>query len=87
MPSEAALRQLCENLGIEDHFVRVCLEESVIEVCEEEGRLDLANGTALILRRLQRICLTFNVDLPVALMLSQLRANAANRSERDRAVD
>ena len=72
-PSETAIRQLCGHLEIEEHFFIACLEESVIEIDETQGRLDLCNGTALRLRRLQRICLTFNVDVPVALMLSEVR--------------
>jgi hypothetical protein len=72
--SEAAIRQLCEQLGIEGRFFMACLEESVIEVYETEGHLDLANGTILRLRRLQRICLTFEVDVPVAVMLSETRS-------------
>lgn len=68
-PPDAAICQLCETLEVEVHFLRVCLEESVIDVYETEGRLELANGTALRLRRLQRICVTFNVDVPIALML------------------
>jgi hypothetical protein len=68
---KAAIHQLCVRLDIEDHFFMACLEESVIEIDETEGRLELANGTALRLRRLQRICLTFNVDVPVALLLMQ----------------
>ena len=66
---EAAIHPLCENLEIEDHFFIACLEESVIDVDEVEGRLELANGPALRLRRLQRICLTFSVDVPVALLM------------------
>jgi hypothetical protein len=68
-PSKAAISRLCENLGIEDQFFMVCLAESVIEIRETQGRLELTNGTVLRLRRLQRICLTFDVDVPVALML------------------
>ena len=68
-PSEAAIHHLCLQLEIEDLFFVACLQESVIEVYETEDRLELANGTALRLRRLQRICLTFNVDVSVALAL------------------
>ena len=68
-PSEAAIHQLCENLEIEDHFLLACLEESLVELQEIEGRLEFANATALRLRRLQRICLTFNVDVMVALLI------------------
>ncbi len=68
-PSEAAIRQFCVELEIEDHFFMACLEESVIEVYETDGRLELGNASALRLRRLQRVCLTFNVDVPVALLM------------------
>ena len=70
-PSDVAIHHLCENLEIEDHFLLACMEESVIELHEIEGHLEFANGTALRLRRLQRICLTFNVDVTVALLLMQ----------------
>jgi len=73
-PPKAALRRLCEHLEIEDYFLMACLEESVIEVYETKGRLEFANGTLLRLRRLQRLCLTFDVDVHVALMLSERRA-------------
>jgi hypothetical protein len=76
-PPEAALHQLCAQLQIEEHFFIACLEESVIEVHELDGRLELANGTILRLRRLQRICLTFDVDIPVALMLSKLKVESS----------
>src|ERR1039458_6364530 len=42
-PSEAAIRQLCEDLEIEDHFLIACLEESIVDVCETEGQLELTN--------------------------------------------
>jgi hypothetical protein len=71
-PPKAAIHQLCEQLEVEDHFLIACLEESIIEVHETEGQLVLTNGTILRLRRLQRICLTFEVDIPVALMLSKI---------------
>jgi len=76
VPTEIAIRRLCEQLEIEDRFFLACMEESVIDVYEAEGRLELANGTILRLRRVQRICLTFNVDVPVALMLSEIRMDA-----------
>ena len=68
-PSELAIHQLSEHMDIEDQFLLACLEESVVELYEIEGRLEFANATALRLRRLQRICLTFHVDVPVAVML------------------
>ena len=67
--SDLAIHQLSEDMEIEDQFLLACLEESVVELYEIEGRLEFANATALRLRRLQRICLTFNVDVSVAVML------------------
>ena len=68
-PSEVAIHQLSESLEIDDQFLMACMDDSVIELDEVEGRLEFANGTVLCLRRLQRICLTFNVDVTVALLL------------------
>jgi hypothetical protein len=70
-PSQAEIHALCESLDIDDDFFVACLEDSVIELYEVEGHLELANATALRLRRLQRICVTFSVDVSVALMLSK----------------
>jgi hypothetical protein len=72
-PSEKAIRHVCKNFAVETDFLRACLEASVIEIYETKNHIDLVNGTALRLRRLQRICLTFEVDLPVALILSEFR--------------
>jgi len=79
--SETAIQQLCERLQIETGFFIQCFQESVIEVEEIDGHLDLGNGTILRLRRLQRICHTFNVDLPVALLLSDLVHRVADLEE------
>jgi len=68
-PSDLAIHQLSEDMEIEDQFLLACLEESVVELYEVEGRQEFANATALRLRRLQRICLTFDVDVTVALLL------------------
>jgi len=68
-PSTALIHQLCAQLAVERQFIMVCLEESAIEIRRTKGRLTLANGTALRLRRLQRICLTFDVDVHAALLL------------------
>ena len=67
--SKTALRRLCEQLEVEDHFFLACLEESVVDVDEVKGRIALAHGSVFRLRRLQRICLTFGVDVPLARML------------------
>ena len=68
-PSDLAIHQLSEDMEIEDQFLLACLEESVVELYEVEGRQEFSNATALRLRRLQRICLTFDVDVTVALLL------------------
>ena len=71
--SETAIKHLCERLGVESVFFTQCLQESVIEIHESEERLDLmVNGTALRLRRLERICHTFNVDVTVGVLLLAL---------------
>jgi len=67
--SEAALREPCAGLEIEPAFLAACLEESMVAVEDRQGRLELSQGTALRLRRLQRICLTFHVDVHVAVLL------------------
>jgi hypothetical protein len=72
-PSDKKIRHLCKTLAVETHFLKACLEASVVEIYETKGHVDLGNGTALRLRRLQRICLTFEVDLPVALILAEFR--------------
>jgi hypothetical protein len=68
-PSDRAIHRLCEEMEIEDEFLLTCLEESVVELDEIDGRLEFANATALRLRRLQRVCLTFHVDVTVGLLL------------------
>jgi len=76
--SEDALRQLSRRLDIEALFLKECMQAAVVEIQEIDGTLDLAEGTTLRLRRLQRICHTFNVDLHVALLLAQLSQRAAD---------
>jgi len=68
-PSKKNLDQLSKRLNVETPFINACLEASIIEVYETKGRMDLGNGTALRLRRLQRICLTFEVDLHAAILI------------------
>ena len=75
---EAEIQDLCRRLDIDPGFLRDCLAESVIEIQETDARLDLVNATTLRLRRLQRICHTLNVDLPVALLLNDLLQRVAN---------
>jgi hypothetical protein len=68
-PPRKAIERLCVQLDVDPRFFVVCLEESIIEVTTIKGRLDLGNGTVLRLRRLQRICATFDMDPQMALLL------------------
>jgi len=70
--SEAALEELGKQLQIEPEFIKECTHEASIEFLEDESGLGFANGSALRLRRLQRLCETFEIDLPVAALLAEL---------------
>ena len=72
------IRELCATLQVDEEFFVQCLEASVVEVHEVDGRLELANATVLRLRRLERICATLEVPLPAALMLSHLTQRVAD---------
>jgi hypothetical protein len=78
---EAVIVELCQHLEIERGFFVQCLEESEIEIHEVEGRWDLDGGTALRLRRLQRICDTFDVELPAAKLILDLSERIAGLEE------
>ncbi len=71
-PPKQEIALLCQSLGVESSFLTQCLQESIVEIEEIDDQIDLGNGTVLQLRRLQRICETFNVDLSVALLLLEL---------------
>jgi hypothetical protein len=79
--SETAIVQLCRRLQIDSGFFEQCLQESVIEIQESDGRLDMGNGTVLRLRQLECICLTLKVDLPIALLLLDLTRQVAALDE------
>ena len=83
-PSDTALQQLCERLQIDPEFFVECLQESVVEMNETEGRLDLRNGTILRLRKLERICTTLDVDVSVALLVLQLTQRVTELEEKVR---
>jgi hypothetical protein len=70
--SEKTLDQLAKRFEVDTDFLMECLHESVIEVRGSRADLDLGNGTALRLRRLERICHTLNVEVPVAALLVEL---------------
>ncbi len=78
---ETAIVQLCQRLQIDSGFFVQCLEESVIEIHEIDGQLDMGNGTALRLRQLERICHMLKVDLPIALLLLDLTHRVAELEE------
>jgi len=83
--SDAAIQQLCERLQLDCGFFMQCLEVSTIEIRETEGHLDLDNGSALRLRRLERLCHTFHVEVPIAeLLLSYTHRIAELESELQR---
>lgn len=78
---DVLIRQLCESLHVDHGFFVECLQESVVEVHEVNGRLELANATVLRLRRLERICGALEVPVPAALMLSTLTQRVAELEE------
>lgn len=84
--SEDVITELCRRLGIEQGFFTQCLEEYVIEIREVEGQLDLGGGTALRLRRLQRICDTFGVEPPAARLILDLADRIADLEEEVRVL-
>jgi|GEM_PF-3518411 len=58
------IQKLCRRLEVDSGFFVDCLEASIVEIQEtEEGQIDLTNGSLLQLRRLQRICHTFHVEV------------------------
>ncbi len=79
--SDIALKQLCDRLQINPEFVVQCLQESVVEIHEIDGRLDLGNGTILRLRQLERICVALNVDVSGAVLLLKLTQRVAELEE------
>ncbi len=76
--SDATIRKLCAQLDLDRDFVVQCLTESVAEVEEVNARLEFKDATLLRLRRVQRICLTFEVELSVALLLVNIHDHAAD---------
>ncbi len=82
--SDIAVQKLCRELQIDSDFLVQCLHASVIEVHETEGHLVLGNGTVLLLRRLERICVTLNVDISGALLLLKLTQRVADLEEENR---
>ena len=79
-PKEA-LVTLCQRLQIETEFFEACIEESVIELHESDGQLVVGNGTTLQLRKLERLCQTFHIDVPTAILLRDLRQRVAELEE------
>jgi hypothetical protein len=67
------VEKLSQRMSIEPQFLHACIEASIIEIRENSGDLDFENGTAIELRRLERVCLTFAVDIHVALLITHAR--------------
>jgi hypothetical protein len=84
---EAVIITLCERLRVQRGFLVQCLEESVVEVQEIQGHWDLSNGTALRLRRLERLCRALNVDVPTAKLILDLTQRVADLEEEVRRRD
>jgi hypothetical protein len=70
--SDPEIQRLCRGLRIDAEFFVECVRESVVEIREIDGRVDLGGGSALRLRRLERLCEALDVELPVALLLLEL---------------
>ena len=85
--TETAIHEFCRSLRIDSAFFSECLQESVIEIREIEGRLDMGNGTALRLRQLERICGTLNVDVPTARLVLDLANRIAELEENVRRLE
>ena len=83
---ESAIQALCQRLHIDSGFFVECVRESVVEIDEIDGRLDLGNGTALRLRQLERICRALDVDLLIALRLLELSHRVAELEEEVRSL-
>lgn len=63
---DAIVVRLSQSLHVDRGFIIECIEERVIEIREEKGEWSVVEGGTLQLRRLQRVCHTFNVNVPVA---------------------
>jgi len=70
--SDASVKTLCQCLEVDSDFLMACLEASAIDIREEENHLRLDNGSILRLRRLERLCHTFQVDVPMAVRILAL---------------
>jgi hypothetical protein len=77
----AVIVQLSQRFEVGPGFLAQCLEESVIEVREVQGTWDLDGGTLLHLRRLQRICDTFDVEPAAAKLILDLTERIADLEE------
>jgi hypothetical protein len=74
---DAILVRLSESLRIEHGFLVQCIEESIVEI--REG--NVSNGSVLRLRKLERVCRTFNVDVPTAKHILELTERLAALEE------
>jgi hypothetical protein len=78
---------LSERFHVERGFLAQCIEESVVQIQEVAGEWDLSDGTALRLRRLERLCRTFEIDVPIAKRILELTERVALLEEQLRRRD
>jgi hypothetical protein len=70
--SDKAIRALSKKLRVDQGLFIECVEASVVEIRETDGQLNLSNASALRLRRLERVCQTFDLEVDVAVMILDL---------------
>jgi len=73
---------LARKLDITVEFLSDCVEYSAVRLVEIEDRVDLQEDSMLRLRRLQRVCNTFDVDACIGSMLLDM-ADRIAELERD----
>jgi hypothetical protein len=81
---EMVLIRLSESLRVDRGFLTQCIEASVLEIQETDGAWGVSNGSVLRLRRLERLCHVFNVDVPVAKHILDLTDRLAELEEQVR---
>lgn len=70
--------RLAERLRLDFNFFSQCLKNEVITMSQDEGYVDLVDGSIFRLRRLQRLCQDFEVGLPIAMLLMELQQRVAD---------
>lgn len=73
---------LSERLHMSEDFLTHCVEYSLVQMEGRGKNVDLLPGTALRLRRLQRLVETFDIDVSIAALLLD-RMETISRLERE----